>query len=286
MSAPSPMVSVVVPSFNHAAHVDEALRSVEAQDYEHLELIVVDDASSDGTAEIARDLLGGEELREHFSGRVQWVSNEENRGAHATIDRALKMAGGTLIAILNSDDRYHPERISRLVEAVLEKGTLLAFSQVAFIDEDGDALESASGEAFRLHGHQARIDRFPSLGFAAMCSNVALSTGNLVFHRELWKTVGGFDALRYCHDWDFLLKSVAVCEPVFVREPLYDYRIHGGNTFRALDDVAEKETRAVLTRYFETVRGGRVENHLAPTPENWPGVFEYVMTRQGFWRYW
>ena len=119
-----------------------------------------------------------------------------------------------------------------------------------------------------------------------MCSNVALSTGNLVFSRELLDTLGSFAALGYCHDWDFLVRSVAVTEPVFLPQPLYRYRLHGSNSFLDLGGVAEEETRAVLTGYFEDVQAGRVSNPLAPSPSNWPGVFEYVMTQQGFWRYW
>ena len=286
MSASSQRVSVVVPCFNHARHIAEALQSVANQDYEDLELIVIDDASSDESAETARKILENPAFRERFADRVQLSVNRENIGAHATLNRGLALASGELLAILNSDDRYLPGRLRQLVTAMQERGSKLAFSGVEYIDDASQPLESPRSDAFRLRRHQAGIDRFPSVGFACMCSNVAITSGNLVFSRELLEAVGGFDDLRYCHDWDFLLRAVALVEPVFVRRALYGYRLHQNNTFRRLADAAEEETRVVLTRYFETVRGGRVRNPLAPSDINWPGVFEYVMTRQGFWRYW
>lgn len=285
-SSASDLVSVIVPSFNHVGDLAEALESVAAQTYHDVELIVVDDASTDGSAAVARELLDGKVFRKRFHGRVRLEVNAENQGAHAAINRGLALASGEWLTILNSDDCYPPQRIEVLLAALREQRGAIAFTEVEFIGTDSRPVDPRHVDAFRLRGHQERIDRFPSVGFACMCSNVALTTGNLLFSRALWLRNGEFAALRYCHDWDFLLRAVEHTEPIFVRRALYRYRLHERNAFRQLGAVAEEETRVVLTRYFEAAGGGRAENELAPSEVNWPGVFEYVMDRHGFWQYW
>ena len=68
--------------------------------------------------------------------------------------------------------------------------------------------------------------------------------------------------------------------------PLYEYRVHETNSFRSLRSKATEETEAVLTAYFSAVQAGRIENSMAPSPENWPGVFELMIEKLGVERYW
>lgn len=278
------LVSVVVPSYAHEQHLEEALRSVAAQTHPALELIVVDDASPDRSVEVARRILGEHSFAARFEGRVQLHVHESNRGAHEAINAGLRAASGSHLAILNSDDAYAPSRLSALLEAVRATGASLAFGRVEYVGDRGEA--GWERERFRLRRHQDGIARHPSVGFACLCSNVAITTGNLFFTRSLWESVGDFDALRYCHDWDYLLRAVVLSEPIYVPEAVYLYRLHGTNSYKSLSDVAEQETRIVLSRFFQSVRRGSVRNPLAPSPAGWPGVFDHVMSAHGFWAHW
>jgi glycosyltransferase involved in cell wall biosynthesis len=277
------LVSVVVPSFGHVSHLEEALRSVAAQSYPSLELIVVDDASPDGSARLAERILGERAFADRFEGRVRLIVHESNEGAHAAINRGLGVAQGDLLTILNSDDAYAPERIATLVPALRECEAGLAFTRVEYV---GDADSTFASERFRLRRHQDGIARHASVGFACLCSNVAITTGNLFFTRALWEAAGPFASLRYCHDWDFLVRAVAWTEPIFVARPLYRYRLHRQNSYKNLEGVAEAETQVVLGGYFSSVRTGALRNPIAPSPAQWPGVFDHVMDRHGFWRHW
>lgn len=279
------LVSVVVPSFEHAAHIEEALRSVAAQAGPPLECIVVDDASRDGSAEIVARLFDDPGFRARFEGRLRTEVHTSNRGAHAALNRGLELARGDWFAVLNSDDAFVPGRLESLLEALAASDSDLAFSRVGFMDERSRPCES-SIDSFRLRRHQDVMERFPTIGFAALRGNAALSTGNLIFSRRLYETVGPFAPLRYCHDWDFLLRALVRTEPVYVPRPLYRYRLHPSNSFRALAGEAEMETEKVLRRYFAEVRAGELENERAPSPTGWPGVFERFMSAHGFWRYW
>src|SRR5579885_2801948 len=104
-------VSVIVPSYNHASFLRECLQSALDQDYSDLEVVVVDDCSSDNSLEIARSIQDP---------RLQVHKNERNLGAYGTQNRALEMATGDYIAILNSDDVWRKGKLSKQV-ALLEE---------------------------------------------------------------------------------------------------------------------------------------------------------------------
>ena len=104
-----PRVSVVIPSYNHELFVERALRSVLEQDYPDLELVVVDDGSTDGTRAVVERVLA-EPTRCKLVYEAQ-----ANAGAHAALERAIALSSGEVIAVLNSDDYFHPQRLARLV---------------------------------------------------------------------------------------------------------------------------------------------------------------------------
>src|SRR5262249_5004591 len=100
-----PKLSIVLPSYNHAAFIADAVRSALSQTYRDFELIVVDDGSTDETLHV---LAGFRDARIR-------ILTQANRGAHAAINRGLTEAAGRYLAILNSDDMLHPERFATLL---------------------------------------------------------------------------------------------------------------------------------------------------------------------------
>ena len=281
-----PLISVVVPAFNHQNLVQEALASVVDQSWPEIELLVVDDASRDGTAERIEEFLARPETQERLSGRQWFHRQPANAGAHAAINLGVSRAKGEWIAILNSDDRYTPDRLSHMMSALQASDGQLGFSRVRFIDVQGRECVTGDGGTADLLCAQANLRAAPSIGFALLRRNVTVSTGNLLFHRSVHDRVGGFRPLAYCHDWDFALRALLVTEPRFISAPLYEYRIHGTNSFRGLGGVADQEAREVLRGYFALVRAGQDENPFAPTPHRWPGVFEAMMDAMGHWQHW
>jgi len=277
-----PRVSVVIPSYNHARYVEAAIRSVAAQDYPDLELIVVDDGSTDDSLGVVRRAIESD----RFS-RVD-VRSQPNLGAAATIDRGILLSSGEYVAILNSDDLYRRDRLSRLVEAVPRRGEAFAFSGVDFCDENGlplvgtprDSLVEWYREALRT----AR--RFPTAGFALLARSLTVTTSNFFMSRGLFARLRGFNnALRFCHDWQFAISATHLVEPVFVGEPLVTYRYHGRNTI--FDDTghgARREGAAAFSRYLQLARA-RPDNPLAPDPRCWPTYFPRFAesVRPWFW---
>ncbi len=220
----SPVISVIVPAFNHEAYVVEALESVLAQSLDDLELIVIDDASRDGTWDAIHSVRDP---------RIRAVRHATNQGAHQTLNEGLALGRGRYLAILNSDDRYHPERLARLV-AALGDAPCLAFSDVGFMDSKG--LPAPDHERARDYAEACqRAGQLPPAGWL-LSSNLAISTSNFLFPRSLFDRIGSFANLRYTHDWDWALRASAQLPPVWLRETLLDYRVHPANTL-AEDDV-------------------------------------------------
>ena len=221
-----PLVSIVVPLFNHARYIEASLRSVLQQTYRPIELIVIDDGSTDESASLAAALLKREMSQAIFVQR-------ENRGAHHTINEGLSVASGRYLTILNSDDIYHPERIERCVETAERARREFVFTEVEFIDESGNQV-TRDDYADSIEIASQRSSRYPSIGFALMKNQIAVSTGNFFFSRTLLEKIGGFRHYRYVHDWDFILRALFHTEPYFIRERLYKYRLHRRNSFKTL----------------------------------------------------
>lgn len=221
---PKPTFSVIIPAFNHDRYVQEALQSVLCQTLDDLELIVIDDASRDSTWGIIQTIRDP---------RLRAIRHTTNQGAHATLNEGLTLARGDYLAILNSDDAFHPERLARMLTA-LGTDARLAFSGVDFIDSDG---RPAPGHerALDYASACARCAGQPPTGWL-LTSNLAITTSNFVFPRSLFQRIGGFSDLRYTHDWEWALRASTDTPPLWLPEPLVRYRVHPSNTL-AEDDV-------------------------------------------------
>lgn len=268
------MVSVIVPMYNHAGYVVAALQSIFEQSHADIDLIAIDDASTDGTFEIAKQLCEQTAFSERFQ-RIIVEQNQENRGAHATLNTGFELAIGDYITCLNSDDLFQPNRLTVLLNAAYKFEEAPLFTPVTCIDANGNVDKNDPlAQHFRAIQRPLTTGHLPSLGFALLRHQVAISTGNMWFHRNIVRKIGGFRNLRYVHDWDYMMRAICHAEPVFVTGTSYLYRLHGSNSFRDLGPVAISETATVLGNYFEAIMARRVTNSIAPTPYNWPGVFE------------
>jgi len=222
-----PRISVVIPSYNHAVFISDAVDSVLAQSESDLELIVVDDGSTDNTLEV---LSGYTDLRLK-------VIPQENRGAHAAINRGLKETRGDYLSILNSDDFYHPRRLEEAITVFKSDPNVgLVGSYIKIIDKDNNELGIKHGykdcEPWMLDEPQRSFRAGEDLRAALLTENFWSTTSNYAFTRTHYEQVGEFRPLRYAHDWDFALRMARVAQMVLLPEPLVNYRVHDKNTIR------------------------------------------------------
>jgi glycosyltransferase involved in cell wall biosynthesis len=268
-----------MPSFNHASFVAEAMTSVFNQTHPDIEFLIIDDCSTDTTFEIIRHLAANRQFNRRFR-KLSISRNQHNLGAHAALNLGLESASGEFITFLNSDDAYEPARLSVLMSHYRSGDPgLLAFSAVRLIDDRGRGVRNHELKTVLEQGPARLQARLPSMSCAFLQHQLTGSTGNIFVDRKLLERVGRFAPLKYCHDWEFMLRAITLVEPCYVPETAYKYRIHAANTFASLQHLAAADTAAALASYFQRVANGRVLNTTAPTPQNWPHVFEMI-TRQ------
>lgn len=207
-------VSAIIPAYNQGGFVEEAVRSVLAQDVPPSEVIVIDDGSTDDTAT----------RLDAYRGRVRVVS-QENQGVSAARNRGVALSSGALVAFLDADDAWLPGKL-RAQRALFESdpGMGLVHCGVEEIDGRGRRL------GVRLDGQEGWVaDRMLFFG-----TGVILGGGSAaVIRRDLLRQAGGFDErLSTSADWDLHQRVARLARVGFVPEPLVRYRRHGGNMHR------------------------------------------------------
>jgi glycosyltransferase involved in cell wall biosynthesis len=239
-----PRVSVVMPAYNHERYVVAALDSVLAQSHANFEIIVVDDGSRDATGALLDDYAA--RCRTH----PLTVVHQANAGAHEAINHGLALARGDIVAIINSDDLYAPLRLERLLAEIDRRGAAFGFSNTRFIDDEGNDFDASDSYVKHLHRAFAEAVKSPDPLYVLLYNNLAISTGNFLFRCELLDRIGGFSAMRVCHDWDFLLAASYETPLAFSNEPLYLYRVHDANTVSGSRVLAALELEQLLSRFF------------------------------------
>ncbi|MFZ3126041.1 MAG: glycosyltransferase [Acidovorax sp.] len=226
-------MTVVLPAYNHASYVVEAIESVRAQTLTRWELIVINDGSTDNTWAVLQDYIGRCD-----DARIQ-LHTQANMGSHATLNRGLAMARAPYVAVLNSDDRYAPHRLQRLVDvAQAAGGYAFIVTGLRLIDAHGGPLPTDhwwntmyKDLLQRWHAHQSSAQH--SAVDVLLWGNFTVSTSNFFMSRALWQKVGNFRHLRFVPDWDYALRVAGAQPQAFhflADEPLLDYRLHGRNT--------------------------------------------------------
>lgn len=283
MSQPLPLCSVVVPLYKHQQWLRECLDTVLHQTYPRIELIVIDDRSPDGSYALAQELTRAPAYVRRFE-RIVCQQNASNQGAHHSLNTGIALARGEYLFLLNSDDRYHPARLTRMVAEMRENGSRFAFSGISPLLTPGSQMPASLLDG--IAALEFRAPLLPSLSFAFLQFNCTVTTGNFAVRRDLADAVGPFIDLKLTHDWDFALRAIVHEEPLYVADALYDYRLHPTNTFVVVADRAITETEICLTRYFRSAAQDPMENLRAPSPINWPGAFEHHILQCGLDNLW
>ncbi|MCD9005778.1 glycosyltransferase [Luteimonas sp. XNQY3] len=247
------LVSVVIPSYNHERFLRQAVDSVLSQSHRRIELVVVDDGSRDGSVGLLKQI--------HDPRLVVHV--QENQGAHAAINRGLALAQGDVLAILNSDDVFHPDRISTCVRALDDEGSDLVCTWIEVVDADGTSKgikqgwknmrpgwASASGPEAFWSGEDFTLN--------LLAGNFVSTTSNIVMRRSVYDRVGGMRNLRFAHDWDFMLRAAGEVMCGIVPRPLMQYRLHGSNTITSNRAWMLFEACWVLAANFHRFEGRRL----------------------------
>lgn len=212
MSAPS--ISVVMPVYNGAAHLAQAIESVLAQTLPPARVVVVDDGSTDGSAA----------LLQRYGDRITRLSQTNQGQAHARRTGA-DAAGGELIAFIDQDDVWDADKLARqadLMQRFPDAGA--TYCDHRRIDADGRLL-ATTGSGYGLRGSGRILD-------ALLRGNFILSASLVMIRRSTYEAAGGFLPQRgfWADDYSLWLRAAAYAPVVYQAETLVSYRQHAHNT--------------------------------------------------------
>ncbi|WP_372390706.1 glycosyltransferase family 2 protein [Xanthomonas sp. NCPPB 3582] len=242
-----PLVSVLVPAFNHARFVGRCLDSVLEDPYPEKEIVIIDDGSVDETGEVVAQWIAA-----HGSTvPVQFV-RRDNRGVAATLNELALRARGSFLRVVASDDYLIPGGLEVQVSFLLENAVKSAvIGDACVVDQDGKLLYSSAMSG--LHG--ARKSAYLSeLGIRRMIiTRWAISGAVIMLRASAFDARTAWDERLRIEDWDFFLRLVARDGLGFVDSTVCAYRLHGGNASKTRDvqrRVANlSEFRAVAMRH-------------------------------------
>ncbi len=216
-----PKVSVVMPVLNGERYIAEAVESVLDQNYpsSSIELIVVNDGSTDGTVR----------LLEKYQGRVNCVHHQRNLGIARSVNDGVNAATGDLISFLDSDDGWLPDFLKTQVDYLLKHPDVaMVHSDFMTIDENGAVLEASVAKC-RNRGVRPSGYIFPQLFMDSLiCGNTVL------IRKKCFDELGGFDQNLRMGDYDLWLRIAKNYKIDYVDQVLTKYRQHTSQTHRNL----------------------------------------------------
>ncbi len=226
-----PLVTIVTPSYNQSGFLEATIQSVLAQEYPHIEYIIVDGGSTDGSLEI---------LQRYEKRLAAWIS-EPDQGQTDAINKGFQLGQGEIMAWLNSDDEYYPSAIREAV-AFFERNpeSKMVYGDVDIINESGRVVG-------KFNARQASYQRL-------MRGYVNIPQPAAFWRRSLWETAGPLDpSLYFAMDYDLWVRFAKISDLTYLPHTWGRFRVHeSGKTFLA-DDRCWPEMRQVFRR-----EGGRL----------------------------
>ena len=138
-----PLVSVIMPCYNMEKYIAATIESVQRQTYPHWELLIVDDTSTDRTADIVRS-------HQIQDDRIHFVVKPKHSGIADTRNQCISMAKGRFLAFLDADDLWHPEKLEQQLQFMTERKIGFSYSSYDCVDEEGKPLEKRVNSAGNL----------------------------------------------------------------------------------------------------------------------------------------
>ena len=259
----TPLVSVVVATYNCAGFLREAIGSVLNQTYRRLELHVVDDGSTDHTADVIQEFASDPRLHYHF---------QTNRGQTNAKNRGIAMSRGEFVAFCDADDRWLPSKLAVQIPLFHGRPDLgVVYTRSSKIDEAGRTLASAKEPRSFFKSGRVTVDLFKT-NFVPF--------GTAVIRKSCLDEMGAFDErYRMGIDWELWLRLSTRYEFLFADEVTYVYRVWDGQMSRNWEGRYENCFR--IMRDFESRHAGLLSP--AVVREAWADSFVQRGRQRASW---
>jgi glycosyltransferase involved in cell wall biosynthesis len=225
-------VSVIIPTYNYGRFVCEAVESVLNQTHPPHEVIVVDDGSTDDTAQVLKPYSG--------TGRICY-HRQENAGLSAARNAGLSKATGEVLALLDSDDVWHPKKLEY---------------QVAYLESHPECglVGTASFRQEPVRWTEIGTPNAKTLPLDVHLTGTRFCPSSALLRRTLWEQVGGFDpASGGTSDRDYWIRCAAVWKVAYIEAPLVFYRVHGASMTVTKVDAMVASERLVIDKAFVAI---------------------------------
>ena len=252
-------VSVIIPSFNRACYLVDAIESVINQTFHDFELIVVDDGSTDNTRGVC----------ERYKDWLIYVRHNEKRGQSAARNTGIMKARGEFIAFLDSDDMFMPDKLEKQFKMFAKRpGLDCCYTQCYFCDENGRIYDTF------LKNHRCPDDAlqyFISVIFPATSSSIMV-------RKKCFFDVGFYDEnLETCEDYDLAIRLASKCCFFYIDESLVKIRHHSSNMSRSGSSLLKHQ---VMIKVWE--KNDHILNKLHYKHKWWLAKEYYNLGRQYF----
>ena len=237
----NPLVSIIIPSYNHSKYITETIESILGQTYDNFELIVIDDGSQDNSIEII------EKLR--LNNKFIFIKRE-NKGLCETLNEGINLSRGKYIAICASDDIYLKDKIKLQVDFLeTNPNYALCYGKIISFDNDGNQkfINSKRYKSGKLFLDLIKTNFVPAV--------------TQMYRKDIFDNIGGFDKDLWIEDWDMLLRISYSYEIGFLDKYLAMYRNHGENMSggKNIRKMYENELK-ILNKWKDTEAYSKVIN--------------------------
>jgi glycosyltransferase involved in cell wall biosynthesis len=247
--AAMPKVSVVIPAYNYARFLADALRSVLGQTYKDIEVIIVDDGSKDNTGEVAKAFSGDP--------RVRYVY-QDNSGVSAARNNGIRSSRGEYVAFLDADDYWLPGNLEAKVKILDSR------QEVALVCSDINIFDHATGRVLSRFWHNPgsddAVDQDKASKAAALClidKGCFIQPSAVLLRKSVLSETGDFDvSLKTHEDWDLFVRIVRRFPVAVIDKPLAMVRKHGNS----LQSDSEAMSRDAVTVLYKALSEGSLSD--------------------------
>jgi len=258
----NPLVTVILPAYNHQEFVEDSINAIIGQDYQNIELIILNDGSKDNTHQVISSLL--DKCKARFV-RFEYV-NKTNEGLANTLNQGVFWSKADYVTVIASDDIMKSNKVSVLLKALLGTSNEIALSYAdadfidshgnyIFLDDKGDVCQSNTGWGTFISFYTRRRKDIKGdfFDYTILLKGNFLPAMSVMWKADALKKVGMFTPNIIIEDWDLWLRMARSFQGVYVPHVVASYRWHETNTVKTAKVKLLKAQDLILKRefYFE-----------------------------------
>ncbi|QHQ60685.1 glycosyltransferase [Anaerocolumna sedimenticola] len=231
----TPLISIIIPTYNRAKTIVAAVKSVLEQTFIDFEIIVVDDASIDNTGELIQELQDQ---------RIRYIKNDHNKGANASRNIGILHSKGSYIAFQDSDDVWRKDKLEKQIDLIIKADKNVGVVYTGFMHHRGKRIDYIPSKSISLYDKNGGIYQYLLLTKINI-----VSTQTILVKKECFDTVGVFDEnMPRLQDWEMCIRLAQKYEFILIDEPLVD--VYFTSESISANPLAYIKARCIMLRKF------------------------------------